>query len=646
MNFRKLNNSEIQQLENQNCKAVDGWENVFVTNSFVPDNIKHTTFSGENYIGLLNQKLQLGGASDFSGIYNAHLHNCRIGDQVYIKNISNSICNYNIENDCIIQNTNSIQAIGESSFGNGEKITPINEAGGREVHIYNELSVHTAYIMAFYSANPKLTNNIRKLITEYSDKIKSSKGTVKQGTSILNCGTITNVNFGSYCKIEGATYLNEGSINSSKEAPAYVGYNVNASHFILSTSSIVSDGAYLRHCFVGQGVEISNHYTAENSVFFANSQCLQGEACAIFAGPYTVTHHKSTLLIAGYYSFFNAGSGTNQSNHMYKLGPVHQGIIERGGKTGSDSYILWPAKIGAFTMILGRHYSNPDISDLPFSYFIEEDGKSILMPAQNIFNVGITRDVDKWPKRDKRKGSVLYDKIITEALNPYTINKILNAISLLKKLQEKATPERKTIMYNSTQLSLTMVKRGIMLYEQALIKYAGDALVNKLKDSNFIEPANYSGIEEWIDLGGLICKKTDIRSLEDDLSGNKMKIDDLNQLYESLFIKYEANKQAHAFQILNNYFNIDTNLKTELAAFIDKWVENNNKILSAITSDAKKEFNAKTKTGFGHDGGEKEKEDDFYAVRGSFEENDFVVSLTQTFTKANSEANDIKESIL
>ena len=53
-----------------------------------------------------------------------------------------------------------------------------------------------------------------------------------------------------------------------------------------------------------------------------------------------MTHHKSTLLIAGLFSFMNAGSGSNQSNHMYKLGPIHQGILERGAKTSSDSYIL------------------------------------------------------------------------------------------------------------------------------------------------------------------------------------------------------------------------------------------------------------------------------------------------------------------
>ena len=45
-----------------------------------------------------------------------------------------------------------------------------------------------------------------------------------------------------------------------------------------------------------------------------------------------MTHHKSTLLIAGMFSFMNAGSGSNQSNHMYKLGPIHQGAMERGAK--------------------------------------------------------------------------------------------------------------------------------------------------------------------------------------------------------------------------------------------------------------------------------------------------------------------------
>lgn len=87
------------------------------------------------------------------------------------------------------------------------------------------------------------------------------------------------------------------------------------------------------------------------------------------AGPFTVSMHKSSLLIAGMYSFLNAGSGSNQSNHMYKLGPIHQGIVERGSKTTSDSYILWPARVGAFQKI--EEYYGVKLSEITAEKIIE-----------------------------------------------------------------------------------------------------------------------------------------------------------------------------------------------------------------------------------------------------------------------------------
>ena len=104
------------------------------------------------------------------------------------------------------------------------------------------------------------------------------------------------------------------------------------------------------------------------------------------------------------FSFMNAGSGSNQSNHMYRLGPNHQGVLERGSKTTSDSYILWPAKIGAFTLVKGRHSSNPDTSKLPFSYLIEKENIPLIMPAANIKSFGTTKDSEKSWKGEKTKG--------------------------------------------------------------------------------------------------------------------------------------------------------------------------------------------------------------------------------------------------
>ncbi len=643
MLYRNLTTEEITALENQNCQAIDGWNQIQVDLNFKSSHLKNVTFSGKNSLGVFSKKINLySGVNDFSGIYNAHLHNCTINNECYIKNIGTVISNYEIREAVIIHNVDTIYVDGESSFGNGVEVSPVNEAGGREIKIYDDLSVHTAYILAFYRHRPKLIENINKAIDEITHSAISTHGTIGKNTSILNCGSIKNIKIGEHAQIEGIQQLNNGSINSTSSAPTFIGHGVNAKNFIVSSGSIVSDGAHIQQCFIGQGCEISNSFTAENSLFFANSQCLQGEACSIFAGPHTVTHHKSSLLIAGYYSFFNAGSGTNQSNHMYKLGPVHQGIIERGGKTGSDSYVLWPAQIGAFTMILGRHYGNPDISQLPFSYLIEDSGKSVLMPAQNIFNVGVTRDAQKWPNRDNRKGDKHLDYLISETLNPFTVEKIKQGIEILKQLQAKASPQGKNVMYKNTQISLTLIKRGIKLYEQALVKYVGDELVAVVKQTNFdsIRKSYNKDKKQWIDLAGLICNTTSLDQYIEDIEYNKIQINEWDSFYKTQYQHYPNHKRNHALGVLKGYFDIDiTSSSTQIiAGFIKGWVENNTSIKNAIIIDAKKEFNIKTKIGFGIDGDSDCREKDFDAVRGNLDNNLFVKELKQEYENKNQEA--------
>ena len=648
--YRELTDKEISILKNQNCRVTDSWKNIQVTEDFDTSFVHQVTFSGKNKIGKLGANINLHtNITDHSGVYNAHIHNCTIGDNCYIKNIGTCISNYHIEDNVTILNTGSLITEGETYFGNGVEVCPVNEGGGRNVIIYNELSSHIAYLMVFYRHQPKLITSLKKEILTHIESFKSTTGKIKKNATIINCNTITNINIGEAAIIDNVTFLNNGTILSSHAAPTSIKNGVNASDFIVSDGSVISDGATLRHCFVGQGCEIGNLYTAENSLFFANSQCLQGEACSIFAGPYTVTHHKSTLLIAGYYSFFNAGSGTNQSNHMYKLGPVHQGLIERGGKTGSDSYVLWPAQVGAFTMILGRHYSNPDISLLPFSYLIEDGGKSALMPGHNLFNVGITRDVQKWPNRDKRKGNEHSDFIITEALNPYTINKIISGIEVLKQLQEKASPQGKSLMYKNTQIALTSIKRGIKLYEQALIKYVGDELVNVLKQPNFDKTKiNFNtNSNDWVDVSGLICKTDALNHFINGIEGGDQKLENWNSFFKEQYSLYQTVKLEHALAVLKNQFEIDMTScsNADLISFITTWKENNAKIKASIISDAKKEFNVKSKIGFGIDGDAVCRESDFLQVRGEVDNNSFITNLNEEHEQNEHIANTLIEGL-
>src|SRR6185369_5513270 len=224
-----------------------------------------------------------------------------------------------------------------------------NEGGGRGVPLYPELSSQVAHILAMHRYRPNLIKKIEALISARTAKAKADRGSIGAGATLRGVKTMLNVAVGPAAKIEGAEVLENGTILSEAKAPAVVGSGVVARQFVIAEGASIADGAMIAHCYVGQGTKMGKQFSGENCLFFANCEAFHGEAVASFFGPYTVTHHKSTLMIAGQFSFYNAGSGTNQSNHMYKLGPLHQGILERGSKTGSFSYLLWPSRVGAFS---------------------------------------------------------------------------------------------------------------------------------------------------------------------------------------------------------------------------------------------------------------------------------------------------------
>ena len=117
----------------------------------------------------------------------------------------------------------------------------------------------------------------------------SAVGSIGNHVMILNTGSIKNVRIGDYCHICGTCRLSNGSVNSNVTAPVHIGHGVICDDFIISSGSKVDDGTMLTRCFVGQSCKLGHNYSASDSLFFSNCQGENGEACAIFAGPFTVT---------------------------------------------------------------------------------------------------------------------------------------------------------------------------------------------------------------------------------------------------------------------------------------------------------------------------------------------------------------------
>ena len=636
--YRQLIDKEIATLTVYGCSA-ENWSDVQVVEDFSPAFISNVHFSGKVFLGTFQKIFELsGGVKKHAGVYDCVLHNCIVENDVFIDKIHNYIANYTIGEGSYIENVNLMVVDGLSSFGNGVKVPVMNEGGGREIPIFDYLSAPLAYILTLYRHRPQVIQNLQKQIDLYALAQQSDKGTVGKNVRIVNCGSIKNVRINDFAVVEGASLLENGTINSNQQAPVVIGSGVKCNDFIISSGVSITDSTLVSRCFIGQGCIMGKHYSALDSLFFSNCQGMHGEATAIFAGPYTVSHHKSTLLIAGMFSFLNAGSGSNQSNHMYKLGPIHQGIAERGAKTTSDSYLLWPAKIGAFTLVMGRHYKHSDTSDLPFSYLIENATESFLVPGVNLRSVGTIRDAQKWPKRDNRKDNRKLDPINFNLLSPYSIGKMMKGLEVLKNLQHIAGETTDVYTYQNCSIKNSSLKKGIDLYSIAINKFLGNSLISRLQDFEFqsieeirdrLKPDNEKGFGEWIDLSGLIAPKNVIDNLLNSIEQNQFNLDEIQHEFEEMHNQYYNYEWTWATQKLEKHWGkvIQKVTVDEIITLVELWKNSVVKLDQLIYNDAKKEFDLNSKTGFGVDGNEEQKHQDFESVRGSFDSNTFVIEV-------------------
>lgn len=640
MAYRKLTQNEIENLQSQLCTATD-WSLIEVTGNFSTENIHHARFSGKVRLGEFSGEFELaGGMRKHSGLYHVTLHNVTVGNDCCIENVKNYIANYEIGDNTFIENVDIILTDCCSSFGNGVEVAVLSETGGREVMIYDRLSAQTAYIMALYRHRPVMVRKLREAIGRYVDSVSSDTGRIGNNVVIADAGYIKNVKIGDCCKIEGASRLKNGSINSTAAAPVHVGVNVIGDDFIIAGGARVEDGVTFSRCFIGQACMLGHNYSASDSLFFGNCQGENGEACAIFAGPYTVTHHKSTLLIAGMFSFMNAGSGSNQSNHMYKLGPIHQGIMERGAKTSSDSYILWPAKVGAFSLVMGRHVSHQDTSDFPFSYLIEQQNTSFIMPGANLKSVGTIRDAKKWPLRDKRSSEDRLDQINYNLLSPYVIHKMLRGVKILKNLQQVSGANSDAYTYQSGKIKRTSLLNGLKYYGMAIDKFLGNSLISRIMKSEFSDleslrsalvPVSAYGDGPWVDISGMIAPKRAVSDVLDEIqNGILTDVNDINARFADIHANYYDYEWRWAYKIIQEYYEVDLQKISaeKLCELIGRWRSSVIGLDNLVYDDARKEFSLSAMTSFGADGDENVRKEDFMQVRGSlFESNPFVMSV-------------------
>ena len=590
--YRPLTSEEIEVLKSNDCWAED-WTSINVSEDFKPNYMHRVMLYGEVNIGAFNKNVEVSqGFVKHSGINNATLRNVTIGDDCLIENVGNFINNYTIGDDCYISNISTMETTEGATFGEGNLVSVLNEVGEGNVILFSDLNSQLAAFMVKHFSDKELKENIRQLIKTDIENKAPERGQIGSNVKIVNTKEITNCVINDLCEVNGASRLSDCTLLGSVHGNVYIGTGVIIENSIIAEGSSVINSVKIQDCFVGEACQLSNGFTASASVFFANSYMSNGEACAAFCGPFTASHHKSSLLIGGMFSFYNAGSATNFSNHAYKMGPMHWGILERGSKTASGAYLLMPATLGSFSVCFGKLMHHPNTRNLPFAYLIADGDKMFLIPGRNITSVGLYRDIKKWPKRDLRALENRKSIVNFDWLSPFSVGEILKGKKILESLREVTGDNVSQYLYHEYIIPATSLHKGIKYYDIALRIYMGAVLKRVLKrDPAITPPSTQTGVGDWDDLSGLLLPVSEEDRIIADLKDGTIEtIQELIRRFEEIDANYREYQWAWTYKIICDYYHISEITLEDANRIHEDYIKARRSWIAEIKKDAEKEY--------------------------------------------------------
>lgn len=590
-NYRALTSAEIEVLESNNCWS-ENWADVMVAEGFRPNFFHRVMFYGDIRLGAVEKKIEVSnGFLKHAGINDATLRNVTVGNNCLIEKVGNFINNYTIGDDCYISNICTMETVEGATYGEGHMVSVLNEMGDGNVILFNELNSQMAAFMVKHFNDKQLKDALHRMVSEDIKLTNPDRGTIGNNVKIVNTKEITNTVIKDDCEISGASRLSDCTIMSNKDDSVYIGTGVICENSIICNGCSITNSVKMQDCFVGEACQITNGFTAEASLFFANSYMANGEACAAFCGPFSASHHKSSLLIGGEFSFYNAGSNTNFSNHAYKMGPMHYGTLERGTKTASGSYVLMPAKIGAFSVCFGKLMHHPDTRCLPFAYLIAYNDTMYLVPGRNITTVGLYRDIKKWPKRDKRAMGSRKSIINFDWLSPFTVGEIVQGKRILEQLRSASGENVSAYNYHEYVINASSLRKGIKYYDIALRIYMGAVLKRAVKGGWLGKPDSDIGLGNWNDLSGLLLPESEEQRIIDDIKNGTLEtIQEVNDRFREINEHFREYQWTWSYRMILDYYGLDELTDETIDRIHQDYVKARRAWIAEIRKDAEKEY--------------------------------------------------------
>jgi hypothetical protein len=359
-----------------------------------------------------------------------------------------------------------------------------------------------------------------------------------------------------------------------------------------------------------------------------------------------------------------AAGATIGSNHNSRAND-NEIQAGRGFWPGLCTSVKHSCRFASFTLLSKADYPAELDIPLPFSLLNNNVSKDQLevMPAYwwmyNMF--ALARNSWKFQNRDKR---IHKDQNIEfDPFAPDTIEEIFKARTLIEIWTAKASLLRKgQSLKGKQEAELATIGRDILsgkeeeteslevlgenmentkrkqlilkpykayhAYGEILHYYAVKNLIarmnsdRKLKSSKMFSDLKGKRHTNWVNLGGQMMQSDDLDKLRADIGSGKLSTwQEIHSRYDELWVKYQTDKQKHAFATLCELYGIENPDASVWSSALEKAIKIQNYISEQVYNSRKKDFDNPYKmTTFRN-------KDEMNAGLGNLDDNSFIIQI-------------------
>ncbi len=442
--LRPLEDDEIRRLE-ENGNVCSDWSLISVREGFSPARFYGNLFLGRCVIG---GHAGTQGASPPSpypmGVYQSTLSNVRLGENVSIHRCP-MVSGYSVGKGSTITGS-TLKCTAATSFGNGTRLSPGVETGGRPFAIAADIDLEVTRHILAHPEDLALQAEFGRFVEGYTRQCRSAFGYVGESCLVENVQLIDSAWIGDAARIVAGQCIRNATVLSDLTDPTHIGPGVFIEDSAIQEGSRIDNGAVIRGSLIMEHVTCGVGAKITGSVLAPNCAIESGEVTASFVGPFVGLHHES-LLIAAYWpqGRGNIGYGANVgSNHTSRV-PDQEILPGEGMFFGLGCCVKFPSNFSRapYTVIATGVTTLPQRVEFPFSLIRPPtelfDGVSTaiqqLVPAWVLSNnlYALLRNRKKYETRNKARRHT-FD---FEIFKPSTLETMEVALERLESVKKK-----------------------------------------------------------------------------------------------------------------------------------------------------------------------------------------------------------------